>query len=106
MGGKILGVSMILIDILNPEAVIIGSIFERSGDLMIDSVIGDNFISETLRNDCLKLLKGFLHVIDNDDPIILDAMWIGLYHTLIKANNCLREIKELQLLLEKFGVIK
>jgi len=96
-----------------PEPTITSSIPDKTKDecsywinLMIDSVIGDNFISETLRNDCLKLLKGFLHVIDNDDPIILDAMWIGLYHTLIKANNCLREIKELQLLLEKFGVIK
>ncbi|NLB36805.1 MAG: ROK family protein [Clostridiales bacterium] len=37
----------ILIDILNPEAVIIGSIFERSGDLMIDSV------KKTLRKEAL-----------------------------------------------------
>lgn len=75
-------------------------------NIMIDSVIGDNSIPETIRKDCLKLLKGFLHVMDYNDPIVLEAIWIGLYHTLVKSNNCLREIKELELILDKFGVIK
>ncbi len=51
----------ILIDILNPEVIIIGSVFERSGDLMIDSV------KKTLKKEalgysleCCKILPAML----------------------------------------------
>lgn len=73
---------------------------------MIDSVLGDNSIPETLRKDCMKLLKGFLYVLEGNDPIILEIVWIGLYHTLKQVNNCFREIKELQVLLESYGAIE
>lgn len=36
-----------LIDILNPEVIVIGSIFERSSDLLVDSM------NEVLRKECL-----------------------------------------------------
>ena len=51
----------ILIDILNPEVIIIGSVFERSGDLMIDSVkktLKREALSYSL--ECCKILPAML----------------------------------------------
>lgn len=47
--GEKLGVGLaVLVDILNPEKIVIGSVFERSGDLMINSM------EKVLKRECLE----------------------------------------------------
>jgi hypothetical protein len=72
---------------------------------MIDSVIGDNSINERLRQDALKMLNGFLHILDLNDPIITSITWTGLNYTLSDVNAVYRELRELELLLKKYGAI-
>ncbi|HQC54644.1 MAG TPA: hypothetical protein PKX91_02855 [Clostridia bacterium] len=73
--------------------------------IMIDSVIGDNSINERLRQDALKMLNGFLHILDLNDPIITSITWTGLNYTLSDVNAVYRELRELELLLKKYGAI-
>lgn len=73
--------------------------------IMIDSVIGDNSISETLRKDSLKMLNGFLHILEINDPIVTNIVWTGLSYTLTNVNKIYRELRELELLLKTYGAI-
>ena len=72
---------------------------------MADAVIGENDINETLRKDSLKMLNGFLHALNNNNPIFIDIVWTGLFYTLSQVNSVYRELRELELILKKYGAI-
>lgn len=72
---------------------------------MIDTIIGDNSIPESLRNDSLKLLHGLLYVLDINNPVLINIVWTGVDRTLSNVSSCYRELRELEQILKSYGAI-
>ena len=72
----------ILIDILNPEMIVIGSIFERSGRLLVDTM------TETIKNEALSISAQCCKIV----PATLGDS-IGDYAAIGVAKICAEEIK-------------
>lgn len=73
---------------------------------MLDTVIGDNSIDERLRADSIRMINGFLYVLELNNPMLLNIVWTGLDRTLSSVSSCYRELRELELVLRNYGAIE
>jgi len=73
---------------------------------MLDTIIGDNSITERLRADSIKMINGLLYVLEMNSPMLVNIVWTGLDRTLSNVASCYRELRELELILRNYGAIE